>query len=84
MSCDGWGIGDKCKTKKILRLVEPNGRPHIFKIGAEGEITDIRNYLPHRHVLKVLWYGPNLELDVPEADFDKLAITRATDHEAGA
>jgi len=74
MSCDGWGVGDKCKSKYLLQLEGPSGEV-IIKPNEEGVIREVKNYTPHRHALNVFWYGPQMELIVEERDFPKLEVT---------
>jgi hypothetical protein len=64
MSCDGWGVGNRCRARKnfVARILQVGGHERQFEIraGDEGEVTDI---LPGHHMLYVFW--PRLDSTLP-------------------
>jgi hypothetical protein len=75
MSCDGWGVGDKCKAKEGFAAFAPRLERVVFiRDGEEGEITNIQNLIPHRHVVTVYWRELDVELEIPERELGKMEV----------
>lgn len=71
MSCDGYGVGQRCRSTFRLGLIVP---------GDVGTITRIEDFLPHAHAIHVLWDRLQLVIPVPDQYIKGLApIGRSTD-----
>lgn len=56
MSCEGWGVGDRCKARVAFeaRQKQMNGPDSVSQIYA-GDEGRVREKLAHVHMLYVLW-----------------------------
>jgi hypothetical protein len=77
MSCDGWGVGDKCKCIASFLAIERQigGPDRVTRIekGYEGRVTQKIDRVPHSHLLYVFWNQLNRNLPVQDEQIKNLS-----------
>lgn len=65
MSCDGWGVGDRCRARVafVARERQVGGPDLVTEIQAGDEGT-VREKIATMHMLYVLWQRLNRSLPV--------------------
>jgi hypothetical protein len=59
MSCDGWGVGERCKCTVAFNAVERRANaPDLLTpiyVGDQGMVKEKLHLQPHNHMLYVHW-----------------------------
>jgi hypothetical protein len=77
MSCDGWGVGDRCRCLFSFNVERaPIGPfvPERLFVGDEGVIQAIYNQHPHSHVVVLTWDRLGMPIAIPNHQLRYLQI----------
>jgi hypothetical protein len=78
MSCDGWGVGDRCRCVANFEVdsvpIGPGVGQVRLRIGDMGVIQKIIDRIPHSHIVMVFWSRLNQVVPIPDHQLGFLEV----------